>query len=237
VLGNHKSGTTVFSELIGKACCFSVSNGLKKEIIYPTYNEINNRYSNFVQLINRNKYDFSFDIIHENQLTFFYEFLTTYFCDSKFLLVLRDPRDNIRSILNRFNIPGNLRKATVQELLSKLRPHQKYILDNTWLDVCASNYIESLAKRWNLIAKIYLENKENIHLVYYEEFIKDKTGYINSVIREMNLKKTSDIDDLVDFQYQPKGHNKVSWEDFFGYKNLSLIEEICSDYMKKFKYI
>ena len=54
----------------------------------------------------------------------------------------------------------------------------KLLLDNEWIGGSKNHYIEVLAERWNIICNVYLENKENIILVKYEDFISDKKNTI-----------------------------------------------------------
>ncbi|MGM0504860.1 MAG: sulfotransferase family protein [Bacteroidota bacterium] len=236
ILGNHKSGTTAISMLISQGAKLSISGGLKKERIDPIYKDIYNYNITFETILKRNKIDFAKQIIKENQLTFFYNQIVKHFSNPKFIFLIRDPRDNIRSILNRINVQGDLIDASYHDFMNHISISQKLVLDNRWLGICKEHYIEALAERWNLAADTFLQNKDNIVLIKYEDFVKDKVGYISWITRKLGFTLQNNIEDLVDIQYQPKGNKNISWEDFFGNTNLSRIEEICKTRMKLFEY-
>ena len=44
------------------------------------------------------------------------------------------------------------------------------------------------------------------------------------------------IDHEVDVQYQPRGNREIRWIDFFGARNLELIERTCHAMMTEFGY-
>ena len=72
-----------------------------------------------------------------------------------------------------------------------------------------NHYIEVLAERWNTISNVYLENKENIILVKYEDFISDKSNTIQLLAKKLDLTKNGEISHLIDKQFQPKGRRKI----------------------------
>ncbi len=148
---------------------------------------------------------------------------------------MSDPRDNIRSILNRLNLPGNLRKFNVR--WSRIDKNWKPIFyANYWGFKEYKHYIDFLAARWNLAADVYLRNSSKMVLVRYEDFCSDKVGVIEEIASKLGIEKKNDISDKVDVQYQPRGDRNISWLDFFGIENLLRIEKICKDNMKKFGY-
>ncbi|MFC1806943.1 sulfotransferase [Candidatus Omnitrophota bacterium] len=235
IIGNQKSGTTAIAALLAKMTDLSVTLDLVEEIRVPKFNYVYKKELPFSYLIRRNKIDFSRDIIKEPNLTFFYEQLSSYFKQAKFIFIVRDPRDNIRSMLNRWNIPGNLEGIEAGHL-AKISPARMLVLDNRWLGVDGGNYIEVLAKRWNFFADIFLNHAEETVLVRYEDFVKDKIGTIENLTQQLGLKKTNDISEKVDFPFQPPGDRTISWQDFYGEKNLKRIEQICKEKMLAFGY-
>lgn len=236
ILGNHKAGTTAISMLISQGANLSITGGLKKERIEPIYRDIYNNKVPFETILKRNKIDFAKQIIKENQLTFFYNEIVSHFFNPKFIFVIRDPRDNIRSILNRIKIPGDLQEATFHDFINNINRSQKLVLDNRWIGIDREHYIEALAERWNLASDVFLQNKDDIILARYEDFLKDKVGYINWIIKQLGFTLQNNIKDFVDIQYQPKGNNNISWQGFFGSNNLSRIEKICNSRMPFFSY-
>ncbi len=233
VLGNQKSGTTAISELLGEMVGLSVSRDLRKELGNPSFHLVHKGDLSLSEFIEINKLDFTRDIIKEPNLTLLYQYLLEYFPESKFVFVLRDPRDNIRSILNRLRIPGNLFQLN-QKHRQEITPAWDLIMDSRWLGLEGENYIEMLAARWNLIVNVYLENQERIFLIRYEEFLKDKIGELEVLAQKLKLLPVNDITDKLDFQFQSYGNrslSKVKWIDFFGKDNLARIEHICGERM------
>ena len=111
VLGHQKTGTSVIAALLGEATGKSVTIDMfhHNNKIRPFFREdIFNKKLSLRDFIQANALYFSTDIIKEPDLTFHYEALLNYFPKAKFVFVIRDPRDNIRSILNRLKISGNL---------------------------------------------------------------------------------------------------------------------------------
>lgn len=239
VLGNQKTGTSAIVGLLSQATGKSVTIDMFQYLQGSFRESLLNKELAFGDFIRQNKFYFSTELIKEPSLTFFYDELRDFFPKAKFIMVMRDPRDNIRSILNRLGIPGNLQEldaASLEKLQPVKRKGWKMMLEGGWPPVAGNNYIENLAYRWNLAGDIYTNNKDNMVLIRYEDFIKDKVGAIANLAREVGLDPVHDITDKVDVQYQPRGDRNVKWLDFFGAENLDRIEAICGDRMKLFGY-
>ena len=242
VLGNQKSGTTAIAQLLAEMVDFSVAIDLRKEIKNSTFHLVKQEKLSLSKFIEINKLDFSRKIIKEPNLTLFYHDLIEYFPDAKFVFVLRDPRDNIRSILNRLNIPGNLYQLE-QKQQKDVTIAWKLVLDSQWLGVSGENYIEILAARWNFLTDLYLEHQDCTFLVRYEEFLKDKKGVLEQLANKLDLLPVKDITNQLDLQFQPLGKKDISWKkknvnfiDFFGEDNLARIESICEEKILLFGY-
>ena len=237
ILGNQKSGTSVIGALLGKLTNKPTAIDLfysgfryqlfvkwKKEIITTT------------EFINKNKLEFSKEIIKEPHLSVFYKELNIYYPDARFVMIIRNPLSNIRSILDRLNIRGNKQILSLKEK-HKIFHSWKLVFDNKWMGGHQINYIESLAERWNIITDIYLKNQENIVLVKYEDFLKDKYLSISNLAESLNLDRRNKITHLLNKQYQPRGSKKdMSLEVFFGEENYKKILEICQYNMSKLGY-
>lgn len=240
ILGHQKSGTSAIAALLSEATDKSVTIDIvpRKNGIAPYLREdlfkTDFLLSNFIQ---KNAYYFSTDIIKEPDLTFHYEGLLNYFPKAKFIYVIRDPRHTIRSILNRLKIPGNLQVLddTYKQDLRHLKLWE-LMIEGNFPHVSGKNYIEKLAHRWNLAAEVYLQYKNNMQMVRYEDFAKDKIGVINRLARQVELEPIHDISNKLNVQYQPRGNHKVSLIEFFGVENLNQIESICGDKMGYFGY-
>ena len=236
VLGNEKSGTTIIAALLAKISGYSVALDIPGTW-EPVQSKLKTGKIPLDEVIQNNKVHFSKDIIKEPVLTFEYEKLKERFPQAKFVLILRDPRDNIRSILNRLKLPGDLEELTplYQEKVGALWNVYKTVVYNQWQGVPYNHYIESMAGRWNLCADVYLNNSNDVLLIKYEDFLKDKVKSLENLAKKLNLPQNFSIENEVDKQYQPKGNKRVDTKEFFG-KNLSKISDITSEKMRKVNY-
>lgn len=234
ILGNQKSGTTVIAKLLALNTGESVL--LDSPLLWePNFSKIYRGEMELKDLINQNKYYFSRSIIKEPNLTFLYEDLIKVYSSSvKYLFIVRDPRDNIRSLLNRINVPGDL------EYIGAHSPpftiHEKNLFDKELFAYSSSHYIEQLAERWVKAIEVFLKFKENFYLVRYEDFMVNKIDFIDQLSKKMGYVTRHDISTHVNVQYQPQGNRNISWDAFFGVENLARIEQICSWHMKKLSY-
>ena len=82
-----------------------------------------------------------------------------------------------------------------------------------------------MALKWNYVVNLYLENKDEMLLFYYDEFVSDKKAYLNKVLSQLNLDIMNDRDDLLNFQFQPKGSSLTS-KEFFSQVNYDKISHL-----------
>lgn len=235
VLGNQKSGTTAIAALLGELTGLSTTLDLRRELTEPTFPRVRRGELTFDQFIRANKLDFSRRIVKEPNLTLFYSELKRRFPESPVAFVVRDPRDNLRSMLNRCQLPGDGTRSCAEDL-AQVNQAWKVVIDNRWLGVEGERTVEQLAGRWCLMARIYLSHADEMILVRYEDFLRDKVDAITRLARELKLDPVADIRNLVDVQYQPRGDHDVSWEEFFGTDNLRRIERICGPVMRELGY-
>lgn len=245
VLGHQKSGTTVIAKLLGKISCLKISSDPLYKIdrgrAEVTQKLINQPESLISHCQNRPKL-FHQPIVKDPDFTFIYPWIKNYYKNARFLFIIRDPRDTIRSICNRlgltsfdmnteFGIPEMKRGTRHWELiLSGQLPKNEETTDLSF------NIVQHLAYRWNKAAAVYLENAHEIELVRYEDFLTDKVRFIHTLASKLGLPVQKSISRYVNVQYQPKGNSDVEWKDFFGEENLSMIEDICSEYMSFYGY-
>ena len=238
VLGNQKSGTTVISNLLSQATCKSLTCDFQRAIPHKTLQlELGFRLLKFSDFINEYKYEFSKDIIKEPFLSFFINDLINEFPKAKFILIIRDPFQNIRSILNRLDIPGNLQKIDFDHYNEIIKtPVWKLALQSYMLKMDSSNYIEAMANRWNYVVNSYLNNSNKIHLVKYEDFLKNKEKFIYDLSESVGLKSIKNIKNNINIQYQHKGDNTINLQKFFGELNYAKISRLCDENMRKIGY-
>ncbi len=237
ILGNKKSGTTAIAKLLGKATGKTVTSDVVFRIRKKNFKErLYSRTLSFHDFIRKNKLYFSSDIIKDPNFTFFYDEILESFPEKKIIFIVRDPRDNIRSILNRVSIPGNFEVLDNCYIRSIPKKDWQWTIEGRMPSVLGDTYIEKLANRWNLAVDTYINNSDNIVLIRYEDFCKDKVGAIAQLARKVELEPIYDISSQVDVQYQPRGNHNISWLEFFGVDNLHRIENICEEKMKLFGY-
>jgi hypothetical protein len=236
ILGNQKTGTSAIAKLLALATGLSVTIDLPRMIRDARPNMHVTELS-LPNLIAQNKREFSRDIVKEPALTFIYKQLVQGFPQSPIIFVTRDPRDNIRSILDRVSLPGNASQLCESDLQSVEAAWRFYTLDGHWLGHAELPYIDRLAARWNLAADIYLQHPDSMVLVRYEDFVSDKAGTIARLAESIGKPVVSDITAQVNVQYQRQGRNRgANWHDFFGTENLARIEDLCDSRMRSFGY-
>jgi hypothetical protein len=237
ILGNQKAGTSVIAALLSQATGCSVSIDLAREFLGngSVFKKIKNGSAGFDTVIQRNRLDFSRDIIKEANLTPFYDDIAARFPKSKCVFIIRDPADNLRSQLNRWDIPGNMEDLRSEDV-RQIKKSWQIIFDGTWLGLTGNGYIEMLAQRWRYLADLYWTHRKNMILIRYEDFIKDKVREICHLADRLNLDLRHDISHKVNIQYQSKGRSDVTPVAFFGEKNLRRIETICHVQMERFGY-
>jgi hypothetical protein len=136
-------------------------------------------------------------------------------------------------------IPGTKTHLTPAEIVAVTpdKPVWRDMLQGEWLGAAGSNHIETLAMRWNVAADVYLHHTERMHLICYEDFVRDKTGMIAQIVQQLGCTMRNDISSHTNIQYQPRGSNKHRpWREFFGKDNLACIEHICRERMQQFGY-
>ncbi|TDX42939.1 sulfotransferase domain-containing protein [Halanaerobium congolense] len=237
VIGNPKTGTSVISSLI------AVYGGLTKTIDIPEmwYKQLE-LYKGNIELekfISENPHRFAKKLVKEPNLTFLYSKIKDIFPKSKIVLITRHPVDNVRSVLDRVNIsPSSLPIDTKEIDDMKIINPWKWFVNGKVLGDNPSNKVPySMAYNWVYTVKLFLENKDSIYLIRYEDFIEDKTSSIQRYCEDLNIKKQNDISHLVDKQYQPKGENKnKEITELFSEEVIRNIENICSSEMEKLGY-
>jgi len=236
ILGNPKSGTTIIANLLSKATKKTLTSDIKSVIKHTTL-KLDFKLLSFDYFIKKHKYEFSKEIIKEPFLSFYTEELIKSFPNAKFIWIVRNPYQNIRSILNRLKIHGDFQEINFNHFpeLEKT-PAWKLNLQSSMFGYISFNYIEAMAFRWNHAINIYKQHKDRIVLVKYEDFILDKKKYIEDLSLSLDLTVKADISNYVNIQYQPKGNAEIDLKNFFGEENYKIIERLCKENMKELGY-
>lgn len=237
IFGNQKSGTSVITALLG------IETNLTYTIdILFRYNHLEEdlltKKVPIKSLLKKAKNHFSKDIIKDPSFTLLYDDLKHKFPHCSCVFIVRDPRQNIRSILNRLKISGHLADLSSErwDELKKKHPNWYLVLEGSISGHQGESYIETLALRWKKFYHIYKENQQDMILVRYEDFVKDKVGSIQQLAKDMGLTTTNMAQFEKDRQFQPKGNSSVDLEVFFGIDNLRKIEDICKEEMMNLGY-
>jgi hypothetical protein len=235
VLGHQKSGTSAVAGLLGELTGCSVAIDFLNEDRWPTYAKVVSGEMPFERFVRRNRLDFSRKIVKEPNLTFFYPQLAERFPAARFVMVVRDPRTNAKSVLDRLGLPGDW-GSIPEEQVRALRHGWNLMFDPSWLGLEADNYVELLAQRWNLCADVYLDRPEAMRLVRFEDFRAAKLETLESLARDLGLERRYDIRSRLDAQFQPAGDRRVPVDRFLGPDNLHRIERLCRARMQRFGY-
>lgn len=236
VLGNQRSGTSAIAALLGRACGLSVSVDMLMEVSRPTIQRMSRGELSFDDYVRAHRFEFSHDVVKEPSLTFFHRELALRFPESRFVFIVRDPRDNVRSQLDAMEIPGDLAKLD-ERYTRNLYPGWDLVLDGRWIGIDGGeHYVDRLAARWARCAEICLELGAAVSRCRYEDFLADKTGELARLADALGQPVVADVSAEVDVQYQTRGDASVAWREFFGAENLARIERICAEGMRAFGY-
>jgi hypothetical protein len=236
VLGNQKSGTTAIASLLADHTESTASLDIQDfELLEHTYPALIQGDITTKAFETLHAPFFSKKVIKECLLTTAFDDLKALHPNAEFVFIVRDPRDNIRSILDRFRIPGDRDNVNWSQI--SLPPLWAYVFGLKWRPLKGKNYIDMLASRWNEIVNIYLKDQDKFRLVKYENFNNDKATLISDLARTLGLEPKADITDKIDIQFQPAGANReLDWIDFYGSKNLNIINRRCSEYVEALDY-
>ena len=224
IVGNQKSGTSAIAGLLARYSGLRATIDIIPEIRRQIIPAVAAGDASFGKVISSYRRSFSRDIVKHPNFVLVMDELIASFPKGQFAFVVRDPRDNIRSILDRLDLPGNA---------SELTPSEIRALPLAWRRVVhgeklASNYVESLCQRWNATIDSYQRHKDRVVLVRYEDFVKDKVGQIAQLAGVLGIDQQFTIHQFVDKQFQPAGaHRLVPLSEFFGPANLKTIEVLC----------
>lgn len=237
ILGHQKSGTSVIADLLGQMCGLTVAIDLKRDVHRPAFQLVQFGDLSFDAYRRRNAFEFSHDIIKEANLTPMFVHLHARYPKSQYVFVVRDPRDNIRSILQRLGLSGNPNDVPGDAWRLVVSDTWELILDGGWLGMSCDDYVDGLARRWQLFADVYAQHRDCFITVRYEDFVADKVGTIERLAARLGFDAQRDISHLVDVQHQHKGDPGVSLHAFFGSADrLGRIERICADGMRMLGY-
>lgn len=237
VLGNQKAGTTAIAALLAE-CIDEPFNTDALHVNKLELKDLLQGETTIADLARNHPEPFQATVIKDNDFTFLYPPLAEAFPDAQFLYIVRDPRHNIRSILNRVKFPGDLDGLSEEQYaqLGRKLPGWHTILTGASFGQDRGHYIDVLADRWVRAVEAYLDAPDQMTLLRYEDFEADKRPAIEQLATDLGFPVVKDISERQDHQFQPRGNRTVTPLEFFGRDNLERIESRCGALMPRFGY-
>lgn len=223
VFGNQKSGTTAIAALLAAA------TGRRATLDFagaaePFIGKLLRRETGLDAFVRANAWAFSADIVKEPNLTFTAPALMEHFGVKRAVFVIRHPHDNIRSILDRLKLPGDLGRLDVARV--KANRTWRSALAGADLGLQPDHYVATLARRWLRAVEIFNAARGYFELITYRDFNGDKSMTIARLARALDMDAAHDIAPFAERPFQPRGIPRAA-EEFFGADNLSRIDAIC----------
>lgn len=231
VFGNQKSGTTAIAALLAAATGKTVTLDFAGAE-HPYASALLSGATPIAEFVRRNSWAFSAQVIKEPTLTFVAPQLMDYFGAEKAVFIVRNPFDNIRSILVRQKLRGDLDTLPAG---ARLNPTWRRILSGEDLGLSRAHYIEILAQRWLRAVEIWRNHQERFVLVRYEDFLQDKKCKIAQIAQAFDLAIVEDVTPFLEVEYQPRDKVSQPADLFFG-DNYYRIKKICESAAMGFGY-
>jgi hypothetical protein len=232
VLGNQKSGTTAIAALLAAATGLRATldfTGAWHPFIAPLVRG-ETALGDFIRL---NAWAFSAPIVKEPNLTFVADRLLAHFLESRAVFIVRNPWENVRSMLVRVKVPGYL-----DALSFPVRANQTWrsILNGTDIQLPTDHYVVTLARRWMRATAMARTAAERGIVLRYEDFCADKANAVLNLAAELRLPIVNDIKAMIDKPFQRQSGNVADPTSFFGRRNLDRLSEIVHERAREFGY-
>jgi hypothetical protein len=236
VLGCQKAGTTAIAALLARHLDLPAT--LDMPALVGRVGRLDAEPALLGAFVRRFGWYFSRPVIKESWLTFAQAELRRLFPTAAMVLVVRDPRDNIRSILDRLDLPGD--REDMAEDLEYLPAGWRELFGAARRPGGAGlHYIDALADRWCRAAEIAGRAADDPRLVMlrYEDFMADRAGSVAALADRLGRLGRRDIAGEVVRDFQPRGRSRgVPWLTVFGAGNLARIERRCAAGMARLGY-
>lgn len=236
VLGNQKSGTSAIAGLLAAATDQTATIDFPGEITNLRYVDVLQGRMDARAFLWRYRHEFSRDIVKEPSLTWIAREVFRELPHAKGVLVVRDPAQNLRSLLDRLDLPGDAPGLT-EERLARLSRAWRRNIDCRWMGCAGESYVEWMSHRWVRAAALALDPVLGLTVIRYEDFMADKVGCLRTTASSLGLDFRPDR--LVDTNhaFQPRGsHRGVSPHIFFGEENLAKIRRITGPVAQQLGY-
>lgn len=233
ILGMQKSGTSAVAGLLSLRTGIPIALDLAREWRRCTIVRASGSDRAFERYVRRNGIDFARRIVKEPGLTYVYDRLAARWPSARSLVVVRDPVATIRSIVERLEIPGDL-DASAVDMRRRVPQAWHAVLDNRWLGVRSEHYIDQLADRWCIAAKLALEESDRRMTIRYEDFVADKIGVLDEIAEHFELPIVAEVDAFLEVPFQPPGQRRDP-KLVFG-SNLERIKRITAPLARRLGY-
>jgi hypothetical protein len=237
VCGMPKSGTTAVLRLMGIASGESTSNDPFYELDVRGVvfrDAVYNGELDIGRLVKTYPAAFRGTLVKDPNFVFFRSRMTELYPEAAWVFTIRDPRDNIRSILNRLRLPG--RDALLVQQMGNLRGAWRDVLEGRNPASGGRSPIEHMARRWLQMAERARDAGNGVVISRYEDFVRDKPGRIAELCRAVGLDPVHSIEADADREFQPRGDRKAVWSEFYGADELAAIESTCGPLLAHFGY-
>lgn len=238
VAGMPKSGTTAIArllgELTGKTVCSDPLHQLDQAGV-PFRQPLFEGSLNLEQLWRSHRQVFAGPIVKDPNFPLLLPQLQDMFPQARVLVTVRDPRDNLRSILDRLGIPGHPDQAG--NALARVQGTWGLVLRGSCPAMPGRDHLEHLAWRWRRSYEpcLALDQRERL-ILRYEDFNADKEGQIRRAAQRLGLPARHDISHRVNVSFQPKGKAVTDFEAYFGHDALQRILHIVQPLLAEFGY-
>lgn len=238
VTGMPKSGTTAVAMLLGVAAGVKTSSDPLTRLDQVGIEFRDDLYAGRLRLgdlIEAHCRLFRLPIVKDPNFIFFVEDLIDLWPQARWVFTVRDPRANIRSLLNRVGMPGVGERAN--EIPDTVGETWRRVLEGRTPEIPGDTVIERLAHRWVAIATLARTCGIHMNVLRYEDFMSDKESSIRELSGGVGLCASRSIRHAMNRQFQPMGNRAVGQLEFFGHENLAIIEKVCANEMACYGYL
>ena len=238
VLGHQKSGTTAIAALLARMAGKGYSNDPLYRVDWGGGSAAEAVMANpesLTDLVRSRRRMFCRPFLKDPDLSFIIPACRRTFDRARFVFVVRDPRDTVRSIADRLGLTARdlLCPADASKLPNR---HWSLILAGCLPEVRGNSIAEAIAMRWRIAVRHFYDNSDGIVLLRYEDFLADRIGSLARCLGDLGIKQRQDITPWLETRYQPKGDASMGLQDRLGNECVRFIEEICSVELHKMGY-
>ena len=225
VFGLPKSGTTIFAKALSTATGESVL--LDTPLLWGSATSPLST-SQFRELRKKHPITFRTRLVKEPNATIYPESVMDAVPKTNHLLLVRTPAQNIRSHLDRLNIPGDTQSIKGLKIPEN---YAKFFERNAQLPPAIA-----LAHRWRNVHNKMVWMRQEVGVFWYGDFVGNPNDTIQKAASHLNLSVAKNVDSVLKRQLQPMGKNReVSPSAFFGEAILNEIQSITDETCQKMR--